>query len=111
MEPFEDGSPRLRWEICPARVAKQLFEGRIWKCAPLAYLKLQKAKYTLSSRWDFYLNYKALEPNCTDRELDHFIAREEEVFCGMCPAKPRPFAIPMPIRTEADNRSLPTQKG
>ncbi len=53
MEPFEDGSPRASWEICPGRRCKQLFEGKIWKCAPLAYLPMQKAKYQLSSKWDF----------------------------------------------------------
>lgn len=42
MQPFEDNSPRASWEICPARICKQLFEGKIWKCAPLAYLRMQK---------------------------------------------------------------------
>ena len=66
MEPFEDAAPRASWEICPARLCKQLFEGRIHKCAPLAYLKMQKAKYDLSSKWDFYLGYQGLAPSCSD---------------------------------------------
>lgn len=37
MRPYEDGSARKSWEICSARHCKQLFEGKIWKCAPLAY--------------------------------------------------------------------------
>jgi len=100
MQPFEDGSPRASWEICPARHCKQLFEGKIWKCAPLAYLKLQKARYQLSSKWDPYLNYEPLDPGCSDHELDQFLALEDEVFCGMCSAKPRRFDLPMPTRAK-----------
>src|SRR5437660_1065592 len=42
MQPFEDNAPRASWEICPARECKQLHEGKIFKCAPLAYLPMQK---------------------------------------------------------------------
>jgi hypothetical protein len=99
MQPFEDGSPRSSWQICPARQCKQLFEGKIWKCAPLAYLKLQKAKYPLSAKWDPYLRYEPVDPGCSDRELDLFIAREDEPSCGMCPARPRPLDLPIQIRS------------
>jgi len=99
MEPFEDGSPRASWEICPARYSKQLFEGKIWKCAPLAYLRLQKMKFGISSKWDRYLRYEPLHPGCSDRDLDLFVAAEDEPFCGMCSAKRRPLALAMPIRS------------
>jgi Radical SAM superfamily/4Fe-4S single cluster domain len=105
MQPFEDGSPRASWEICPARECKQLFEGKIWKCAPLAYLGMQKAKYRLSSKWDPYLRYKPLEPTCSDDELDAFIAKEDESYCGMCSARRRPLDLPNPIRA---NQTLQT---
>ena len=36
MAPFTDGAPRESWANCPAK-CRQLFEGGIWKCAPLAY--------------------------------------------------------------------------
>jgi hypothetical protein len=101
MQPFEDGAPRASWDICPARICKQLFEGKIWKCPPLAYLKLQKAKYALSPKWDPYLGYQPLDPLCNDDELDRFIAREDEPFCGMCSARRRPLALPIPIRGRA----------
>src|SRR5271168_1244545 len=93
MQPFDDRSPRASWETCPARICKQLFEGKIWKCAPLAYLKMQKAKYDLSPKWDFYLRYEPLDCACSDDELDLFIAKEEEPFCGMCSANRRPLAL------------------
>ncbi len=103
MQPFEDGSPRASWEICPARFCKQLFEGKIWKCAPLAYLKLQKQKYELSPKWDEYLRYEALDPGCSDRDLGQFLAKEDESFCGMCSARRRPLDLAMPIRSHARN--------
>jgi len=99
MQPFEDGAPRASWEICPARHCKQLFEGKLWKCAPLAYLKLQLSKYRLSSKWDHYLQYRPLHPGCSDAELDRFLALEEESYCGMCSARRRPLDLPNPIRS------------
>ena len=51
IRPFDDRQPRLSWEICPSKEHPQLFDGKIWKCAPLAYLKLQAQKYQLSPQW------------------------------------------------------------
>ena len=99
MQPFEDGSPRASWEICVARYSKQLFERKLWKCAPLAYLKLQKQKYELSPKWDDYLRYQPLDPTCSDRELAQFLAMEDEPFCRMCSARRRPLDLPIPIRS------------
>lgn len=99
MEPFIDGQPRQSWEHCPANDCPQLFEGRIWKCAPLAYLKLQDAKYGLSDSWKSYLRYQPLEPDCSDAQLAEFFAREEEAACGMCPASPERFMLPLPIKS------------
>jgi hypothetical protein len=76
-----------------------LFEGRIYKCAPLAYLKMQKAKYGISPKWDFYLGYEGLDPACSDGELDAFIAKEDEPYCAMCSAHRRPLALTIPIRS------------
>lgn len=109
MLPFEDGNPRRSWEICPARHCKQLFEGKIWKCAPLAYLGLQKAKYDLSDKWDPYLGYAPLEPSATDDELDRFLALEDEPVCAMCSAEPRRFSLPNPLRGASE--SAPQSSG
>jgi Radical SAM superfamily len=97
MLPFEDGRPRQSWEICPARHCKQLHDGKLWKCAPLAYLGLQKAKYRLSDKWDPYLRYVPLDPTCTDDELDRFLAIEDEAACSMCSAEPRRHSLPSPL--------------
>jgi hypothetical protein len=101
MEPYDDGKPRRSWENCPAKYCPQLFEGKIWKCAPLAYLKLQDNKHHLSEKWKPYLQYRPLEPDCSDDELHRFFAREEESYCGMCPGNPQRFALPIPLASPA----------
>ena len=101
MLPFEDGRPLRSWKICSARHCKQLHEGKLWKCAPLAYLGLQKEKYDLSEKWDPYLRYRPLEASCTDKELDEFLALEEEAVCSMCSAESRRFTLPSPLRNES----------
>jgi Radical SAM superfamily len=97
MEPYADAQPRKSWENCMSRYCPQLFEGKIWKCAPLAYLGLQDAKYRLSESWQPYLEYRPLEPDCGDLELAAFFRREEEPSCSMCPANPEKFIMPMPM--------------
>jgi hypothetical protein len=99
--PFEDSIPRKSWENCPSRKYVQLFQGKLWKCCSIAYLHLQKEAYpNLSSKWDPYLAYKPLCPDCSDEELERFLSAEEEPICAMCPAqkimlkKPSPLAAP-----------------
>jgi hypothetical protein len=105
MEPFADSQPRQSWERCPAKTCPQIFEGKIWKCAPLAYLKLQAAKYRLSDAWAPYLRYEPLEPACSDEELAEFFQREEESSCGMCPAHPVQFELPVPLQLSRASQS------
>lgn len=97
MEPFAEGRPWQSWENCPARFRRQLFEGEVWKCAPLAYLGLQDARHGLSDKWRPYLAYRPLDPGCTDEELNAFFDREDEPFCGMCAAEPRRMELPSPL--------------
>ncbi len=97
MAPFEDGKPRQSWEACTARHCPQIFEGKLWKCGPLAYLGMQNAKYGLSEKWQPYLGYRPLAPDCSQAEFDAFFALEEESYCGMCPAVPAQFKLPVPI--------------
>ncbi len=104
MEPYEDGQPRRSWEVCMAKGCPQLFEAKIWKCPPLAYLRMQDAKHKLSANWQPYLAYRPLEPECTDEELREFFSREEEPHCSMCPAQPERFALPLPLKSRAGAR-------
>lgn len=101
MEPFTDNAPRKSWEICPARHAHQLFDGKIWKCAPLAYLPMQAARYSLSASWRPYLQYRPLAPTSSDEEVRAFFAREDEPYCAMCSARRRPLELASPLRGRA----------
>lgn len=101
MSPFDDGRPRESWERCLSKHCPQLFEGRIWKCAPLAYLPMQAARYSLSDSWRPYLNYQPLAADCSDEELREFFAREDETYCGMCPANSERFELPNPLVRQA----------
>ncbi|MCK1652147.1 radical SAM protein [Bradyrhizobium sp. 149] len=105
MLPFEDDRSRQSWEVCPAKYCKQLHDGQLWKCPPLAYLNLQKAKYDLSPKWDPYLRYKPLDPTCTDRELVEFLQREDEQACSMCAAEVRRFSLPNPLRSRPSSNA------
>ena len=90
MEPFEDNDPAQSWDNCiTGQDCLQIHENNLYKCAPLAYLPMTADKYKLSSKWDPYLKYQALTPNCTDKELQEFFNRKAESFCAMCPKNPK----------------------
>jgi hypothetical protein len=97
MLPFADGQERRSWENCHAKYCKQLFQGSIWKCPPIAYLPLQDAKYGLGAAWRPYLQYEPLRADCSEAELETFFSLEEESYCRMCPAVPERFAMPSPL--------------
>ena len=84
IEPFKDNQPRKSWENCPARLCKQLYQGMLYKCAPLAYLSMQDKKFNLSKSWAPYLDYTPLPPHCSEEELSKFILIEDEGFCSLC---------------------------
>ena len=75
IRPFDDRQPRLSWEICPSKEHPQSFEGRIWKCAPLAYLKLQAERHHLSEKWTPYLQHQPLRPDCTPDEAQRLFCQ------------------------------------
>ena len=90
MEPFEDNNPEESWNNCvTGQDCFQIHEGNIYKCAPLAYLPMTGQMYNLSDKWDHYLTYKPITPNCTDKELEDFFNRKAESYCGMCPKNPK----------------------
>ncbi len=99
MEPYEDGDPQKSWENCLARFTPQLHEGKLWKCAPLAYLGQQHRTVGLSEKWAPYLAYEPLSPDCSDEELREFLGRRQESHCAMCPANPERLELPVPFTT------------
>ena len=85
--PFDDQNPQKSWSICHAKDCLTLFESRLWKCPPIAYLRLIAKNYQLSRAWDNYLSYSGLSNSCSDEELRRFLLKKEEPICGMCPAE------------------------
>ena len=107
--PFEDGDPQKSWDNCvTGQQCFQLSEGRIWKCAPLAYLGLQARTFTLSEKWQPYLTYQGMDPECTDTELVEFFDRKAESVCGMCPSNPQAFTKGDPLLPVTFHRTRPT---
>jgi hypothetical protein len=69
-----------------------LYEGKIWKCAPIAYLNMQKRKFRLSAKWDPYLQHEPLASDCDASALEAILRREDKDVCSMCPSYRREFA-------------------
>jgi hypothetical protein len=88
MLPYQDNQPERSWDQCIAKRYFQLYDGKLWKCANLAYLSLAKKALGLSPDWDKYLAYRPLEPTASTAEIEAFFAQEAEDVCGMCPAHP-----------------------
>ncbi len=85
--PFEDNDAEASWNNCFMEgTCFQLHEGMIWKCPPIAYLPLMAKKYELSKKWDPYLKYNPLKPNCSHDDIVEFFNRKSENICRMCPA-------------------------
>lgn len=93
-EPFDDKDPQMSWKHCRSgQECFQLYKENIFKCCMTAYLQIQKEKYgnLLSKKWDPYLKYVPLTPDCTDDEIIEFFNRQAEPICGMCPKHPEIF--------------------
>jgi hypothetical protein len=80
----------------------QLHDGKLWKCPLVAYLGLAKERFALSEGWDVFQRYRALEPTCSRSGLLRFSQRESEEVCALCPAQPRSFVKPDPLRPHAE---------
>lgn len=92
MKPYNDNNVKESWNNCPVgQTCFQLYNGNIYKCAPLAYLPDLHNKFGLSPEWDHYLSYKPLSPDSSLKELKKFFAKKEESYCNMCPSTPQKF--------------------
>lgn len=100
--PFEDGDAKTSWDNCPCGQQNfQLYDNKIYKCSPLAYLQLKKRKYKdkLSEKWDPYLKYNPLLPESTQEEVYEFFNRQYESVCSMCPKQAEKFIKPNPMHS------------
>lgn len=97
MEPFQDGRPRQSWENCrcvSAGTARgQVVEMRRPGVPADAGSQIRPVAEVVP-----YLSYQPLGSECSDADLEAFLARHEEPSCGMCPAQPERFAKPLPLR-------------
>jgi len=89
--PFEDNDARASWKACPAKTFRQLFEGNVYKCSPITYLQLQKKKHAISEKWDPYLGYAPLSPNCSDSELLAFFCQTGRAYLHHVPCPAQTF--------------------
>ena len=104
---FGDGDPRLAWKNCVGKKSPQIFDGKLWKCPPIAYFDLLAARVKLEESWHTLAHtYRALEPDCSDADLRAFFAKEEEKICRLCPNKPEPFKLPNPLRSKGARAAL-----
>ena len=93
MMPYQHNDPKSSWNNCPTgQNCFQLVNGKIYKCAPLAYLPLQLTKYKLHQSWDHYLSYQPLLSGASQDDIRRFFNRGAESHCAMCPSKPVKFA-------------------
>jgi len=98
MHPFNENKIKESWEICQSKKCTQLFEGKLWKCPAIAYLKMQDEKIKLHSDWHTYIkNYTPLDVNCSDDELKLFFEKKEEFICNMCPSTLQSKIIKNPL--------------
>lgn len=98
IRPRDDNDAEASWKICPSKYCPQIFEGKLWKCPQVAYLRLMNRKHQLSDEWSEYLDYQPLEPYCSTNELKEFLNRKVESICKMCPAENYFFELPSPFK-------------
>ena len=73
-------------------VDKQVRDGKIYKCAPIAYLPfaLKNTKQLDTKYWKPYLDYTPASLD-NDDELEQFFLthKKPESICSMCPSSPK----------------------
>jgi len=102
IEPLGTYDYKKSWDNCPGGQNNfTLNDFKIYKCAPLAYLPVQKQKYgdKLSSKWNPYLRYKPLLPTDSDIKVIDFFSRQEEPVCSMCPNNTKMFEKISPLHS------------
>jgi MoaA/NifB/PqqE/SkfB family radical SAM enzyme len=89
ISPFQDNNSEESWNICPCKYHTMLIEDKIYKCAPLAYLKHMKEIEKITPEFDPYLKYQPISHTQPLEEIELFFEKnyKPESWCGMCPAK------------------------
>lgn len=87
LAPLGSGNHELSFKTCEAKESKSLFEGCLYKCSRLAYIYLISKHFQLSDEWKAALDYKPLQPNCSDEELRRWTQEYSIPACATCPTK------------------------
>lgn len=109
IEPIGSDDYKASWDNCPGGQENFILQdGKIYKCAALAYLPLQKQKYgdKLSAKWDPYLKYNPLLPDATDLDVLEFFTRSAESVCSMCPKDKCFFTKETPLHSPRYVKSI-----
>jgi len=88
MHPAKESNYKQSWAACTEKFCTQLYEGAIWKCPYLSYLrhKLTMTGQLDDPEWQYYLTYKPLDlRTCSYDDLITFLSTGPETFCSMCP--------------------------
>lgn len=101
MRPYNTGCPRRAWRRCCARFCGQIHEGKIWKCAALAYFGQQDRRHDLGPDWQPFRDYRPLDRTDDQATIDTFFAaaRKPEPCCACCPTRLEKFEPGDPTRT------------
>ena len=87
MEPYEDNNIRNSWLNCVCK-APTIYNDRIYKCSPLAFLKdTIDTVNPISNKWDKYLEYSGIHWTDSENKILEFFKKEEEWMCNMCSSK------------------------
>lgn len=84
-----NSKPEDAFAICCQKTCPLLYNGKIYKCSSIALLAKTLADWHQTQfEWDPYLDYKGIDLNCSDIELDNFIKgfNTPESICQMCPS-------------------------
>ncbi|OAN50176.1 hypothetical protein A6A04_01840 [Paramagnetospirillum marisnigri] len=91
MRPFAEGNPGQSWTVCANRYCMSLYQGRLWKCPPIAFLEMVLRKFGLEGHeaWAPYLAYRGLDVHASMPEYAAFMKANfgPEPICGMCPTQ------------------------
>jgi organic radical activating enzyme len=92
LKPWSDNNPSMSYTNCGVNIYPIIYKNKLYKCPPISMLKTHATKYNMldDKDWESYLEYKGLNVDCSEYELQGFVANvfEPHPICAMCPAYP-----------------------
>jgi hypothetical protein len=85
-----DSDPVQAFNACSMKYSHTIFNGKLYKCPMVAILPefIKQYAVNLTDRQrDLLMNYRALDPDCDDEELQRFLDGENQCIpqCNLCP--------------------------